>query len=195
MSYKSFPPVTSFLLDVFPVATYRIVRLHRPPPATVVDLACGPSSWTLWLEKVGGYRVTRCDISPRARLNLRADFRSPPLRDGAFDVVMADLPFPFYRGDRYGGLESVKDYVSLLRELARTAKSLLRDRGVLLVKTSDFWHSREMVPGMWLVHRVLRKSYVARDIVCLIIKPFLFSPGRFRRALRVHNYVMVYGLK
>jgi len=193
--YKVIPPPTSLLFDVFPIAVYRIVRLHKPPPARIVDMCCGPSSWTLWLEKVGGYEVVKCDITKEARLNIRCDLRHPPFQAHCFDVVMADLPFPFYEGKRYGGLKTVEEYEDMLKALRGSTLRLLREDGILVVKTSDFWHSREMTPGIWIVHSVLKEMFTALVVVCLLLKPFVFSPGQFKRALRTHNYAMIYRRK
>jgi len=191
-AYKEIPPPTSILMDSFPISVYRVLRLHKPPPARLIDLCCGPSSWTLWIEKVGGYDVCRCDVSREARLNVRADFKSSPFNDNSFDGVMADLPYPFYHGDRYGGLKTFSEYLSLLEQVGHTGLRLLRSDGVLLLKTADFWNKGEMYSGVWAVYSVLKENFVCKDLAVTVLKPFVFSPGQFQKCLRTHNYLMVF---
>jgi len=186
-------PPTSIILDPYPQGVYRIISLHRPPPATVVDLCCGKARWTYWIERIGGYKVVLCDKRRRSRAHVQCDLRFPPFRDGVFDVVMADLPYPFYKGKAYGPpCKSVKEYSNLLLSVGHTSHQLLRDDGILVVKTSDFWKSNVMIPGLWIVHEVLRGLFKAVDVAVLFLKTLIYSPGQYRRALRCHNYLVVY---
>jgi len=187
-------PPTSVLLDPHPQGVYRVISLHAPPMGTIVDLCCGEARWTHHLERAGGYRVVRCDVRRGSRAHVLCDLRAPPFRRGVFDVVMADLPYPFYRGKSYRvRLKSVDEYVGLLDDVGETANKLLRPRGVLAVKTYDFWRSDEMTPGLWAVHDSLSwQGFVAVDVVVLFLKSLIYPPGHYRRALRAHEYLAIY---
>jgi len=184
-------PPTSILFDSYPIAVYRILRHYVPPPARVLDLCCGTALWPKWIQEE--YDVVLCDTAKKSKANILSDLRYPPFRKRSFDAIMADLPFPYYTGNRYSHLDSLHEYESLLQNVAEAARRLLKAKGKLILKACDFWAS-ELTPGPYIVHKVIQRftSFKAIDVIIFFRRPMIYSPGRFKRALRMHNYVLVY---
>jgi len=168
------------------------VSFYVKPPALGLDPCSGPGGWSYWIRHVGGYELLQCDVEGRERVGVVCDLRHPPFRSGCFDFVLADPPFPFYRGKRYGGLRSVEEYSDILAGIGRLCARCLRPGGYLFLKTSDFWREGEMFPGIHLVHEALKGVLSCVDVVVAHIKPFRYLPGRFKRSVRIHNYLVVY---
>jgi len=186
-------PPTSILIDSYPLAIYRIVRFHSPPPRLIIDLCSGEGRWTYLMRMAGEYQVVMCDKEKGARIHVLCDLRAPPFREEIADVIMADLPYPFFKGKAYKiRLRTVDEYVDLVKGVRASALSLLRSGGKLIMKTSEFYRRSKVVPGIWLIHDVMGSSLDLVDVVVLFTKPWIYLMGNFKRAVRMHNYLVVY---
>jgi len=192
LAEKVIPP-TSILIDSFPMAVYRVVKLHCRPGGLIIDLCSGPGRWTYIIRMSREYKVVMCDRDAEARIDVLCDLRLPPFREAVTDIVLADLPYPFFKGRAYKvSLKRVEDYAELLRWVRDSSLALLRNGGKLFLKTSEFYESKEMTPGVWLVHNVMKGLLTLIDVIVLFTKPWIYPCGRFRRAIRMHNYLCIY---
>jgi len=106
-------PITSILVNSYPIALSRVLHYFKPPPARGVDACCGTGIWSYWIRKhMPGYSLVTCDLVRRGKLkpDVLCDLSCMPFKHLAFDFLIADLPFPWKKGKRYGGLSSIEEF-------------------------------------------------------------------------------------
>lgn len=193
----------------------KILRFHKPPPATVLDATWGAGEFwrteqsTLY-DVVANYTVIGMDIVKRPRQTILGDCRAIPFNAQSFDVVVYDPPYgggpqsgigeldDFYnwQGEdtTFGYGLTLKDLMILTRKLNEEANKILKHDGLLVTKIQDqgrvFLH--DLLEG-WLTH------FNMIDLIIFAAYDHKIMPKAkeeiVRQSLKCHSYFQVWEKK
>jgi 2-polyprenyl-3-methyl-5-hydroxy-6-metoxy-1,4-benzoquinol methylase len=110
------------------------VTPYLSPPATILDVGCGPGGMLLPFREAG-YSVVGIEPGPYAqwgRTRLSLDVREAPFESADLDDVRVDAII----------LSFVLEHVSSPTAILRRAHELLRDEGILYVEVPNLWSIR-----------------------------------------------------
>jgi len=142
-----------------------------------------------------GYTLVTGDLVQRGKLkpDVLCDLGEAPFKHFAFDFLIADLPFPWKQGKRYGGVSSLTEFGDLLWRLRISAYRIVKGGGIVILKATDIERKGEVYPGIYHIHKVMGSPPLKLiDIIITHFKPFRYLSPRMKRSAQIHNYLMVY---
>jgi len=182
-----------------PDAFEHIVRFYgrqfneRP---LLVDLTSGKRKMYEMLEDYNQIDFLFLDVDPSVDPSLIADARFCPLREGCTNIVVVDLPYPArlmsWSKHLYKTV-SINTYRNLARKIAKEARRILKEDGILVWKCIDVFLKREqrLLPIHMLVIKWVREAGLRLWDIVLGIE-MKATTRTYRRSVGLHTYFLIF---
>jgi hypothetical protein len=180
-----------------------IVSLYVKECAEILDATYGLGNFWKLID-VSKYRLIRNDLY-KDGLEMKVDFRNLPLSDDSLDVVVLDPPYAQHGtpmkasiAEPYGcdcrGPKSEKEVLEWYRDGAAESNRVLRDGGLLILKTQDSIESGKQV---WKHAELLNlPGFLCEDLFVLVQKAIPAARWSHQKhARKNHSYFLVHRKK